>query len=110
MINTGYAMTIQDKMYIVPANTQRFTKAIADSFIKGVPAIQAGFIKHPEVTPELLYIDMVKMKRYFKVRFEYKPEMITDTDGTTEPRYYISGKGFFGHYHPDNIKILNAAE
>ena len=108
MINTGYAMAIKDKYYIVPAKTQRFTRAIADSFIKGVPAIQAGFIKHPEVTPEMLYTDMVKNKRYFKVRYEYKPEM--DTGNGIEPRYYISGKGFFGHYHPDNIKILNAAD
>ena len=107
MINTGYAMAIKDKIYIVPANTQRFTKAIADSFIKGVPTIQAGFIKHPEVTPEMLYTDMVKMKRYFKVRFEYKPEMITDIDGTTEPRYYINAKGMCGHWKPEQVQIIS---
>lgn len=108
MINTGYAIQSKNKFYIVPTSAARFTKAIANAFIENVPAIQEALTKYPDkITPKLLYVDMIKMKRYFKIKYEYKPEMITDINGTTEPRYYINAKGINGHFKPENVQIIS---
>lgn len=105
MINTGYAIAIKDKYYIVPAKTQRFTKAIADRFIN---ALFSEHLKaHPTITPEMIYRDMIDNKRYFKVKFEFKPDMITDINGSRENRYYIQGTNFFGHFKPQNVYIIS---
>lgn len=105
MINTGYAIAIKDKYYIVPAKTQRFTRAIADRFINTLFSEQLK--AHPAITPEMLYRDMIDNKRYFKVKYEYKPDMETDLNGNREDRYYIQGSNFFGHFKPENVQIIN---
>ena len=106
MINTGYAMAIKDKYYIVPAQTQRFTKAIANVFIN---ALFSEHLKtHPAITTDMIYRDMIDNKRYFKVKYEHKPNMETDINGGREDRYYIQGSNFFGHFKPDNVVILQA--
>lgn len=100
---TGYAIQANNKIYVVPANTKRFTKAIADVFIKAL--FTELMQKHPELTTDIIYKDMTANKRYFKISYEYKPNM--DTGNGTEPRYYISTKNIIGYYKPEVFTVLN---
>ena len=100
---TGYAIQANNKIYVVPTQTKRFTRAIADIFIKH---IFSEIIKtHPEITPDIIYSDMVKNKRYYKLSWEYRAE--TETENGIEPRYYISTKNIIGYYKPEVFTVLN---
>lgn len=100
---TGYAIQANNKIYVVPAQTKRFTKAIADIFIKAL--FTELMQKHPELTTDIIYKDMTANKRYFKISYEYKPNM--DTGNGTEPRYYITTSNMTGHYKPEFVEVLN---
>ena len=101
---TGYAIQAHNKIYVVPAQTKRFTRAIADIFIKHI--FSETMKTHPEITPDIIYNDMVKNKRYYKLSWEYKPE--TETENGIEPRYYIATKSIIGYYKPEVFKVLNS--
>lgn len=99
----AYCIQAKNKYYIVNASTKRFTKAIADIFIKGI--FSELMQKHPELTTDIIYKDMTANKRYFKISYEYKPNM--DTGNGTEPRYYITTSNMTGHFKPEFVEVLN---
>ncbi len=102
-MQTAYCIQAHNKFYIVNANTKRFTKAIADVFINAL--FTELMKKHSELTPDIIYKDMIQNKRYFKISYEYKPNM--DTGNGTEPRYYITTSNSTGHYKPEFVEVLN---
>jgi hypothetical protein len=101
-MKTAYCIQAHNKFYIVNANTKRFTKAIADIFINAL--FTELMKKHSELTPDLIYKDMIKNKRYFKVSYEYKPNM--DTGNGTEPRYYINTKSMISYLKPEQFIVI----
>lgn len=101
---TGYAIFLKNRFYVVPANTKRFTKAIADKFISQ-PIFQDLLKAHPDkLNPDILYRDMVDNKRYIKINFEYRPQ--TDTGNGIEPRYYINTKSMIGYWKPEQFIVI----
>lgn len=99
----AYCIQAKNKYYIVNASTKRFTKAIADVFINAL--FTELMKKHSELTPDIIYKDMIKHKRYFKISYEYKPNM--DTGNRTEPRYYITTANINGHFKAEFVEVLN---
>jgi hypothetical protein len=97
---TAYAIQIKNKFYVVPANTKRFTRAIADKYIN-LPIFQELIKAHPDkLTPDILYRDMIDAKRYFKLSYEYIP------DEEQKPRYYVNSKSLIGYYTPETFIVI----